>query len=331
MPPFADSKIEAYVGPLGLGAADDREAVIVDFLAGARSKLDIAVQELDSEAIARAILAASWRGVRVTLFLEQDYLRSSLKREKGTHVPIPPVPKAGETPEQALERVQWQEDETDLKENRRILSALLRSDVETRGDFNPKIFHQKFILRDYDQGKATTPGNPALLTGSANFTWTDTHVNLNNLFVFQSSFICRHYELEFEQLRHGLFGRGLHGEEPKTYNLAGVPVKVLFAPDHTPELEFMKQMLKGKPAPRSSVSRCRTGGRCTGSSKPGTWRRSATSRSAYAATGRRAGVRLAGGARDHELFMHDVRDRGIRAVVDEALEPPGGGQTATRS
>ena len=32
---------------------------------------------------------------------------------------------------------------------------------------------------------------------------------------------------------------------PKAYNLAGVPVKVLFAPDHTPELEIMKQMLKG--------------------------------------------------------------------------------------
>ena len=36
----------------------------------------------------------------------------------------------------------------------------------------------------------------------------------------------------------------MHGDEPKTYDLGGVPVKVLFAPDHTPELEFMKQMLK---------------------------------------------------------------------------------------
>lgn len=245
MPTFADGKIEAYVGPPGLGGADDLEAVIVDVIAGARTKLDIAVQELDSEAIAKAILAASWRGVRVTLFLEQDYLRSSLKRDTTTHVPIPPVPKAGETPAQALERVQWEEDDTDLRENRRILAALLRSDVEVRGDFNPKIFHQKFVLRDYDDGKATTPGNPALLSGSANFTWTDTHVNLNNVFVFHNSYVSRQYELEFEQLRLGTFGRGLHGDVPSTYDLAGVPVKVLFAPDHTPELEFMKQMLKG--------------------------------------------------------------------------------------
>ena len=95
--------------------------------------------------------------MRVTLFLEQDYLRTSLKRDKTTHVPIAPVPKPGETPEQALERVQWRADDTDLSENRRILAALLRSDVEVRGDFNPEIFHQKFILRDYDDGKATSP------------------------------------------------------------------------------------------------------------------------------------------------------------------------------
>lgn len=74
----------------------------------------------------------------------------------------------------------------------------------------------------------------------------DTHPhNLNNVFVFHNSYISRQYELELEQLRRGAFGRGLHGDVPKTYDLAGGPVKVLFAPDHTPELEFMKQMLKG--------------------------------------------------------------------------------------
>ena len=36
----------------------------------------------------------------------------------------------------------------------------------------------------------------------------------------------------------------MHGDVPRAFNLAGVPVKVLFAPDHTPELEIMKQMLK---------------------------------------------------------------------------------------
>ena len=53
---------------------------------------------------------------------------------------------------------------------------------------------------------------------------------------------------------------------PRAYNLGGVPVKVLFAPDHTPELEIMKQMLKAdragstsrsspSPGPRGSTTR----------------------------------------------------------------------------
>jgi hypothetical protein len=61
MTAFADGTIEAYVGPPGIGA-DDLEPVIVDFIAGARKRLDIAVQELDSEAIAR--LAGGARGAR---------------------------------------------------------------------------------------------------------------------------------------------------------------------------------------------------------------------------------------------------------------------------
>lgn len=238
MATFADKKIEAFVGPPELGAADDLENVIVEFVRGARSSLDIAVQELDNTNIAQAILDASWRGVDVEVFLEQDYLRTALPGNP----PRPPTPRAGETAEEALRRAQWLEDETELAANRQILAALLRSDVEVRGDFNPKIFHQKFILRDY-RGKATP--SSALLTGSANFTVTDTHRNLNHVFVFHNAYVCRQYATEVEQLRRGSFGRGMHGDVPRVYDLAGVPVKVLFAPDHTPELEIMKQMLKG--------------------------------------------------------------------------------------
>lgn len=235
---FASGKIEAYVGPTELGAADDLETVISDFIAGARTSLAVAVQELDNPVIAQALLDASWRGVRVELFLEQDYLRSPL----AGNPPTLPVPRPGETQEDALRRVQWGTDETELAENRRILAALLRSDVQVRGDYNPRIFHQKFVLRDYD---GTAVPTSALLSGSANFTVTDCHQNLNHVFVFHNAFVCRQYATEVEQLRRGSFGRGMHGAVPKTYDLAGVPVKVLFAPDHTPELEIMKQMLKG--------------------------------------------------------------------------------------
>ena len=239
---FAGGKIEAYLGPDDLRGPDDLERVIVDFIGGAKRSLDIAVQELDSVPIAQAILDARWRGVDVDLFLEQDYLRSNLKGKRN-QPPERPIAKVGETPADALFRTQWLDDETELAQNRRILSALLRSDVQVRGDYNPKIFHQKFVLRDY-RGQATPTS--ALLTGSANFTVTDTHTNLNHLVIFRSAFVCRQYEVEVAQLREGSFGRRAHGDVPKVYDLGGVPVKILFAPDHTPELEIVKQMLKGE-------------------------------------------------------------------------------------
>jgi len=243
MASFAGGKIEAYVGPEELGAADDLEQVIVDFVAGARSTLDIAVQELDSEPIAQAVLDARWRGVSVNLFLEQDYLRSPLRLSKG--LPAPPKARSGESAEDALRRVQWGDDETSLAANRKILSALLRSDVEVKGDFNPQIFHQKFALRDYRDRRPAARGRPALLSGSANFTTTDTHRNLNHVFVFNNNAVCREYDTEFAELRQGRFGRQIHGDVPQVFGLGGIPAKVLFAPEHTPELEIMKQMLKG--------------------------------------------------------------------------------------
>ncbi|MDP8929883.1 MAG: phospholipase D-like domain-containing protein [Actinomycetota bacterium] len=54
------------------------------------------------------------------------------------------------------------------------------------------------------------------------------------------------HECGVEQLRRGEFGRGRHGSVPATYDLSGVPVKVVFAPDHTPELELVKQILNAR-------------------------------------------------------------------------------------
>lgn len=232
---FAGGRIEAFVGPTELGAADDLESVIVDFIAGAEDSLDIAVQELDSEPIAQAVLDARFRGVSVRVVLEQDYLLTSPLREV--------EPRQGESLEEARHRVAWEEEpgERSLEPNRRILAALLRSDVDVKADYNPAIFHQKFVIRDY---RRTTRERSAILTGSANFTVTDCHRNLNHLVVFHDVRICKEYVREFEQIRAGRFGRGEHGEVPRAFNLEGVPVKVLFAPDHAPELEIMKQMLK---------------------------------------------------------------------------------------
>ncbi len=237
MAEFAGGKIEAYAGPTQLGAPDDLEQVIIDFIAGARYTLFIAVQELDSEPIAQAIIDARWRGVTVHMIIEQDYI----SRDE----PPKATKKQGETQDQAVKRVQWEEYRRPktARTNRDILAALLRNAVDVKADYNPKIFHQKFIVRDFE-GKSRT--GSAVLTGSTNFTWTGTHKNYNHIVVFNDYRICRAYLLEFEEIRSGNFGAlNLRNEKiPSTYNLNHVPVRILFSPDDSPELEIVKQMLK---------------------------------------------------------------------------------------
>lgn len=233
MADFGGGAIQAFVGPTELGAADNLEPVIVDFLSGAQESLDIAVQEIDSDVIAQAILDARWRGVSVRVFLEHSYLQTDLTEAQ--------IAAIGSGPERLV--VQWDEarPSPEFRTNRDILTALLRTDIEVHSDFNQDIFHQKFVIRDY-RGQARPTS--ALLTGSTNFTSTDTHSNLNHTIIFHDPRICRDYMAQFEEMRSGGFGRQRLGAVPKTHNLGGIPVKVLFAPDHTPELEIMKQINK---------------------------------------------------------------------------------------
>jgi phosphatidylserine/phosphatidylglycerophosphate/cardiolipin synthase-like enzyme len=237
MASFAQGKVEAFVGPRELGASHDLEQVIVAFIEGAKESLDIAVQELDSEVIAQALIDARWRGVSIRAFLEQDYLLSA-KLPKAT-------PRGGEAQADALRRVQWEElrRPPERKTNRDIAAALLRSNIDFKSDYNPAIFHQKFAIRDY-RGRAVRTS--ALLTGSANWTQTDCHKNLNHVIVFHNAKVCAEYQREFDEIRDGSFGRRQHGDVPTATNIGGIPVKILFAPDHTPELEIVKQMLRAQ-------------------------------------------------------------------------------------
>ena len=183
MADFAGGKIQAFTGPKELGAPDNLEDVIVAFIGGAKKSLDIAVQELDSELIAQAILDARRRGVNVRLFLEQDYLASE-EPPKATR-------RQGETKAEAIMRAQWTEYRRpkSRKTNRDILATLLRNAVDVKADYNPKIFHQKFIIRDFRRSRRVTS---ALLTGSTNFTNTGTHKNLNHVVIFHDYRICKY-------------------------------------------------------------------------------------------------------------------------------------------
>jgi len=216
--PVSLDKIVLYMGPHTLGAPDNLEATIIDFIDGARHTVDIAVQELEFRPIASAIIEASRRGLKVRIVLEGDYLVSDAFK------PDPFIP-GGKN-----------------EANREVYAALLRAKCDVRTDYNANIFHQKFIVRD--AGKATG----LLLTGSTNFTPTGTHENLNHLVEIKSARVLGQYAQEFAEIWDGTFGKNRQRKDPKPglFTVSKIKVKPLFAPDHSPEMEIMKQMLKAR-------------------------------------------------------------------------------------
>lgn len=211
--PASVGAITLFMGPDTLGAPDNLEEPIIAFIAAAQTELLVSVQELDHRPIADALIAARRRGVRVQAILEQDYLRER------------------KTPEG---------DGLGLQElNRELLTLILRVGVDAKADYNPHIFHQKFIVRD----------RSALLTGSTNFTTTGVTRNLNHLTIIEDVEVAREYAREFRQMRRGIFGkRSLETPRKPLENhfVSGVRTKPLFAPDHAPEMEFIKQMIKAE-------------------------------------------------------------------------------------
>jgi hypothetical protein len=104
------------MGRMVLGAPDDLDAVIRDFIGDAKHSLAVAVQKVDSRSIAEAILAARARAVRVQVILEGDYLMEA-------HPSADPWTAAGY-----------------FEENRVIHAAFLRAGVDVITDLNPAIF-----------------------------------------------------------------------------------------------------------------------------------------------------------------------------------------------
>lgn len=206
--------LQLHMGPTALGAPDDLEVAILNFIDGAKLTLDIAVQELELETIAERLVRLSTAGIRIRVVVEGDYLieDEALPEPFEAHGP--------------------------KEENRRLFAALHRAGVDARLDYNAKIFHQKFIVRD---GKS-------VLTGSTNFTPTGVINNLNHLVIVNDRKVAREYSREFKRVWSGEFGRRNFRapKAPGEFLVDGVRVKVLFAPDHNPEMEIMKQMLKAR-------------------------------------------------------------------------------------
>lgn len=212
--PKVIGNIEIFMGPHQLGGPDNLLDVIVNFIDGAEKRLFIAVQELDSPPIAEAIVRAKQRKVLVKLVLEADYLRERIALAN-------PFQIGGEN-----------------EVNRVLHDAILRANINVHSDYNQDIFHQKFMVRD----------SKSILTGSTNFTVTDTTANLNHIVIVHDETVAKNYDREYTEIQQGHFGKLNEGHDPRPAEVmvSDVRVKILFAPDHNPEMEIMKQIAKAK-------------------------------------------------------------------------------------
>lgn len=213
--PIIEGNIAVYLGPQQQAGPDSLLEPIIEFInkAKKRQKLKIAVQEIDHKPIVEAIINARKRGVIVDVVIEQSYLLSN-------KIPEDPFVPSGQN-----------------EENRFLYNAILRATIDIKSDFNTKIFHQKFIVC----------GN-SVLTGSTNFTTTGVTKNLNHVVIIDDAEVAKAYSREFREIQQGRFGRMSidRDEKPREVRVSGIRVKPLFAPDHSPEMEIMKQILKAK-------------------------------------------------------------------------------------
>jgi hypothetical protein len=124
---FADGKIDAFVGSIELGAADNLEAVIVDFIAGQGAPSTSPCRSSILSPSRRRSSMPAGAGSTSTSSLSRTIYESDLKGSP----PDLPEPKPGETPEQALFRTQWLEDRRwSRSEDNFALAADAREDVE---------------------------------------------------------------------------------------------------------------------------------------------------------------------------------------------------------
>lgn len=206
--------IEFYMGSHQSDHGDDLTRAIVGFIKGAKSTIDIAVQALDNIEIAHAILSVKKRRVQVRIILDEETLWEATPR-------LNPLSPGG-----------------NLELNREIFLSLLRASIRVKTDFDGQTFHQRFIIKD----------DSALLLCSANFTKIGCQKNFNHVAVIKSKKVANLYQEEFEEMFEGRMGRANKRRESFSSELkvSQVSIRPLFAPDHLPELELMKQILKAK-------------------------------------------------------------------------------------
>jgi phosphatidylserine/phosphatidylglycerophosphate/cardiolipin synthase-like enzyme len=225
-------------------SGDNLEDVIIDNIDIAKSTVDIAVQELRLPNIAKAMLRAKERGVRVRLILENKYSQSlaDLSAEQIQDLSDRERDRYAEF----LKFVDLNNDgvlgvdELNQRDALRIIKSanIPWIDDTADGSKGSGLMHHKFVILD----------EQVVLLGSPNFTMSDMHGdftrpetrgNANNLVRIDSKAVAAKFEEEFEIM----WGDGPGGKLDSRFGLnkptrkiaylvvEGAQIRIKFSPD----------------------------------------------------------------------------------------------------
>jgi phosphatidylserine/phosphatidylglycerophosphate/cardiolipin synthase-like enzyme len=181
---------------------DDLAAKIIEAIAGARSQIDVAVQELQLPNIAQALVAKSQAGVRVRVILENNYSRPSSELT---------TDEVEQLPTRSQERYREFRNLVDLDRdgtlsqpeiNQRDALIILRNggvsviDDTTDGTKGSGLMHHKFMVVDGNQ-TIVTSANWTMSDIYGDISRTDSEGNQNNLVRIQSAELARAFTTEF--------------------------------------------------------------------------------------------------------------------------------------
>jgi phosphatidylserine/phosphatidylglycerophosphate/cardiolipin synthase-like enzyme len=223
---------------------DNLERVITDNINKAKISLDIAVQELRLPNIAKAIVDAQLRGVKVRLILESNYSKAWSEFTPEQIAKLNPRDRDRYKEFQKFADInndgRLTEEELDRRDSLRLIKAtnIPWIDDTADGSKGSGLMHHKFLVID----------NQVVLFGSANFTMSDIHGdftkpetrgNTNNLVRVDSKDLARCFQKEFNIM----WGDGPNGKPDSLFGskkpsrkidylvVGGAQIRIKFSPD----------------------------------------------------------------------------------------------------
>lgn len=199
--PTGSTDRSTYVNGLDVTVAAD--------IAAAQQTVDVAAFELNSSAIANALIDAHNRGVRVRLVTDDDHgLDVEMYREY--------LAADEDEREDIADEMESPPDET-------LLDEVYDAGIPIEDDDRGALMHNKFVIID----------GATVWTGSMNLTINGVYRNNNNFVRIRSSRVAQDYQTEFNEMfeRHQ-FGPLSPANTPfPQVTVNGVPLEVYFAPE----------------------------------------------------------------------------------------------------